>query len=142
MNVRRNSVKMTSRQARFIEEYLISLNATDAAKRAGYSEKTAYSIGQRLIKMKEIQEAISRSMIERSERTALTQDYVIDNLREIVTRCMNAKSFDARSAIRALELLGRHIGMFDYKLQVQKSESQDRYIFKWVGEGEALGQDA
>lgn len=106
------------------------MNATEAAKRAGYSEKTAYSIGGRLMKNTEIQAAIEAGMMDRQERTALSQDYVIENLREIVTRCMNAESFDPRSATKALELLGKHLGMFTDKLQVK--EETGPILFKWA----------
>ena len=50
--------KLTDKQKRFCEEYLIDLNATQAATRAGYSAKTAYSMGQRMLKKVEVQEYI------------------------------------------------------------------------------------
>ena len=52
--------KLNDKQKRFVDEYLVDLNATAAAKRAGYSEKTAYSMGQRLLKKVEIQAAIQK----------------------------------------------------------------------------------
>jgi len=85
---------MTDKQAQFVAEYLVDCNATQAAIRAGYSKKTAYSIGQRLMKSEEIQRAIQAGMNDRQERITLTQDYVIDNLREIVTRCMSEEDFE------------------------------------------------
>ena len=54
--------KLRERQKRFVEEYLVDLNATQAAIRAGYSEQTAYSIGQRLLKKVEVQEAIQMAV--------------------------------------------------------------------------------
>lgn len=71
---------LRGKQQRFVDEYLIDLNATQAALRAGYSEKTAYSIGQRLLKNVEIQAAISHAMVARSERTAISQDRVLEEL--------------------------------------------------------------
>ena len=59
---------LTAKQARFTEEYLVDLNATQAAKRAGYSEKTAGSQGQRLLKNVEVAAAIAEAMSERSKR--------------------------------------------------------------------------
>lgn len=114
---------MTDKQNIFVQEYLKDCNATQAAIRAGYSEHTAYSIGQRLMKDVSIQEAIRKGMDDRKERTRLTADYVIDNLREIAERCMqkspvmikgeqatdeegrNIWTFDAKNAIRALNYL-------------------------------------
>lgn len=68
---------LNGRQERFAQEYIIDLNATQAAIRAGYSEKTAYSIGQRLLKHVEIQERIQQAMKERATRTGITQDRVL-----------------------------------------------------------------
>ncbi len=60
-------MSLTPKQARFVEEYLIDLNATAAAKRAGYSERTAYAQGQRLLKNVEIAAAIQKAQKARSE---------------------------------------------------------------------------
>ena len=68
------------KQKRFVEEYLIDLNATQAAIRAGYSEKTAYSSGQRLLKHVEIQAAIQKRQSKRAVRTEVTQDRLINEL--------------------------------------------------------------
>ena len=62
---------MTKKQKRFCEEYLIDLNATQAAIRAGYSPETAYSIGQENLKKPELHTRISRAMAERSKRTGI-----------------------------------------------------------------------
>lgn len=68
---------LTDKQQRFVEEYLIDLNATQAAIRAGYSEKTAYSIGHENLSKPEIIEAIAQAKKERSERTKIDADYVL-----------------------------------------------------------------
>lgn len=72
--------ELTEKQKRFVAEYLIDLNATQAAIRAGYSEKTAYSMGQRLLKNVEIQQAIAEAMQKRADRTEITQDRVLKEL--------------------------------------------------------------
>jgi phage terminase small subunit len=69
--------KLTPKQEQFVREYLIDLNATQAAKRAGYSERTAYSQGQRLLKDVEIQQAITEAMNNRAQRTGITADRVL-----------------------------------------------------------------
>lgn len=109
-------MKLTPKQERFVQEYLVDLNATAAAKRAGYSEKTAYSLGQRLLKNVEIQKAIQNANNARQERTEVTQDYVISKLKEIADK----KASDApeselkySSQIKAIELLGKHVGAWD-----------------------------
>lgn len=68
---------LTAKQELFVQEYLVDLNATQAAIRAGYSEKTAYSIGQENLKKPEIQEYIQTLMEERSKRTEITADMVL-----------------------------------------------------------------
>lgn len=75
--------KMTERQKRFIAEYLIDLNATQAAIRAGYSVKTAGSIGDENLKKPEINSAIAKEMAKRSKRTGVNQDRVVLELAKI-----------------------------------------------------------
>ncbi len=70
-------------QARFVQEYLIDLNAAQAAIRAGYSAKTARVIGHENLTRPDIAAAIEKAMAERAERTELTADWVVDELRKI-----------------------------------------------------------
>lgn len=72
--------KLSAKRQRFVEEYLVDLNATQAAIRAGYSKKTAYSIGNELLSIPEIQEAVSVAKAARSERTEITADWVLRQL--------------------------------------------------------------
>lgn len=71
------------RQIKFVEGYIKSLNATDAAIRAGYSEKTARSQGSRLLTNVDIQNAIQEAKAERQERAKIDADYVLRRLVEI-----------------------------------------------------------
>lgn len=71
---------LTGKQQRFVAEYLVDLNATEAAKRADYSERTAYSQGQRLLKNAEIQTAIGEAQKVREKRTGITADRVLNEL--------------------------------------------------------------
>ena len=68
---------LTPKQERFVQEYLVDLNATAAAKRAGYNEKTAYSMGQRLLKKVEIQNSIQEAQRSLQDRTEVTQERII-----------------------------------------------------------------
>jgi phage terminase small subunit len=74
---------MTPKQEAFVREYLIDLNATQAAIRAGYSERTAGQQGEQLLKKLEIANAIAAAMQARSQRTEITADYVLNRLVEI-----------------------------------------------------------
>lgn len=135
---------MTEKQKRFVEEYLIDLNATAAARRAGYSEKNAHKIGPELLGKTSISAAIQKRMKAREKRVNITQDYVLKNLTEIVERCMqrapvlnmkgeqvqddegnNLWAFNDRGANKALEMLGKHLGMFKDKIEHSGGMSLD-----------------
>lgn len=75
--------KLTPKQQRFVEEYLVDLNATQAAIRAGYSAKTANEQGARLLANVSVQAAITERMKARQERTEITQDRVLAELAKI-----------------------------------------------------------
>ncbi len=75
--------KLTDKQERFVQEYLIDLNATQAAIRAGYSEKTAGQIGEQNLKKLEIQNAIHVAQQEISKRTDITIDRVLNEYAKI-----------------------------------------------------------
>ena len=105
-------LKLTPKQKKFIEAY--AGNATEAAKAAGYSEKTAYSAGQRLLKGVEIQNAIrEREEMEARERIATRQQR-----QEFWTEVMNGDWNDMSDRIRASELLGKSEADFIDKKQV------------------------
>ena len=74
---------LTAKQCRFVEEYLVDLNATQAAIRAGYSEKTAAETGYENLRKPDIAEAIQAAKAARSERTELTIDRVVLELAKI-----------------------------------------------------------
>lgn len=69
--------ELTAKQQRFVDEYLIDLNATQAAIRAGYSKKTAGQIGDENLKKPEIASAVKKAMEKREKRTEITQDRVL-----------------------------------------------------------------
>lgn len=110
---------MNARKQRFVDEYLVDLNATQAATRAKYSEKTAYSIGQRLLKDVEIQEAIQAAQEERAEKTGVTQAWVIE---ELVSLYKTGKQENTKT--KCLELLGKHTGAFTEKIEIETPQSQ------------------
>lgn len=74
---------MTKKQKIFCDEYLVDLNATQAAIRAGYSAKTAYSIGSELLKEPEIRARVDKALAERSKRTGINADRVLAELAKV-----------------------------------------------------------
>lgn len=149
---------MTEKNKRFVEEYLIDLNATQAAIRAGYSPSTAGSIGNEILKKPEISKAIAHAMAERSKRTGVSQDRIVrelakiafSNLTDIVDpfdgsviqsadrddlaciqsiKVKQSEDFTEREVrladkMRALELLGKHLGMFKDRLEVSGLDAE------------------
>lgn len=140
--------KLTEKQQRFVDEYLIDLNATQAAIRAGYSVKTADAIGCENLTKPNIQQAIAEHMAERSRRTGVNQDRVVLELAKIAfvrmtdvvdsngrikqdasaddLSCIESikykesdnefggsveREVKIASKMKALELLGKHLGM-------------------------------
>ncbi len=83
----KGAVGLTARQSRFVDEYLKDLNATQAAIRAGYSEKTARAQGQRLLTNVDIEAAVQERMNRRSERTHIDADFVINGIVKNIGRC-------------------------------------------------------
>ena len=75
--------RLTAKQKAFVAEYLIDLNATQAAIRAKYSEKTAEQAGSRLLTNVKVQEAVQEAMKNREQRTQITQDKVLNELAKI-----------------------------------------------------------
>ena len=107
---------LTPKQQRFVEEYLIDLNGTQAAIRAGYSPKTAKEQASENLAKPNIQEAIQGAQSARSERTEVNQDYVVQRLKGEAELTGQGSSHSAR--VRALELLGKHVSMFGDEKQI------------------------
>lgn len=121
---------------RFCQEYVIDYNGTQAAIRAGYSEASARQQGVRLLSNASILARVRELQHEQVERLAVSQDYVVLQLLDTYQRCLEVTpvlkydpdvgqmvetgmyQFDSKGALRALELLGKHLGMYNDKLQV------------------------
>ncbi len=92
---------LNAKQARFVEEYLIDLNATQAAIRAGYSTKTAGQQGFDLLKKPEIEAALARAQAERAERTKVDADWVLTRLASEANADL-ADLYDENGALRPI----------------------------------------
>lgn len=159
-------MKLTPKQIRFVDEYLVDFNATQAAIRAGYKAKTAHVIGAENLRKPKIAEEIARRQKDLQRRTEVTQERVVKELARIafadatdyaqvetrtaekgdgtevsyqtvtltetaelsadqraalatVKQSVNGVEIKLHDKIKALELLGRHIGMFTDKLEVK-----------------------
>ena len=106
-------MSLNPKQQRFVEEYLKDSNATQAAIRAGYSKKTAQPQSARLLLNVIIKNAIKKAQKSLSERTEITQEVVIQKLKEIADA--NGK---ISVAVRAWELIGKNLGMFKERIEI------------------------
>ena len=167
--------KLTEKQKCFVDEYLLDLNATQAAIRAGYSAKNADKIGPELLGNTRVADAVSVKMAERSRRTGINQDRVVQELARVAfvnpKNVIDTKTGEIRSdateddlaciqsvkvketktarsttverevkladKMRALELLGKHLGM--YKDKVDLNADLDLNITIDYGDGESDG---
>lgn len=102
--------KLTPKQERFVSEYLIDLNATQAAIRAGYSEKTARQAGSENLSKPDIAEAIAAKADKAAEKLDLSAERVLRGLFEEATRLGEGSSHGAR--VSAWGLLGKYHKLF------------------------------
>lgn len=128
--------KLTAKQQRFVDEYLIDLNATQAAIRAGYSKGTAYSIGVENLRKPEIQKRIQERMNEKDASLIATQDEILKYLTSVMRgESMSAvivvedgmpkemdKHPNEKERLQAAELLGKRYGLYVEKVDLTKQE--------------------
>lgn len=166
--------KLTDKQQRFVDEYLIDLNATQAAIRAGYSVRTANEQGAQNLAKLSVQDAISKKMAARSRRTGVNAERVVLELAKVAfakmtdivdsngkikedaspddLACIESikykesdneyggsveREVKIASKLKALELLGKHLGIWSdkFNVTVEKSEKLDDIISQLGGEG-------
>ena len=113
---------MTPKQQRFIDEYLIDFNATQAAIRAGYSSDTAKQQGSRLLSNVDVRAAIDTAIRERSSRALLSQDAVLCGLLEEARYTGDGSSHSAR--VSAWAHIGKHLGMFIDRVHATGQQAQ------------------
>ena len=133
---------MTDKQKLFADEYLIDLNATRAYK-AAYprvkNDNTAGASAARLLRNAKIAEYIKERMAERAERIEVSQDDVVKELAAIgFTKTALVNEFEVKTSdkLKALELLGRHLGMFTDKSEVKATVSIEDYLERLGGDYE------
>lgn len=101
--------KREERIKRFCEEYLVDLNATQAAIRAGYKPSAAHVQGCRLMKREDVKAEIARRKAEMGERALVSAEEV---LREVMRIAFSEGNEATRDRLKALDMLMRHLGMF------------------------------
>ena len=107
---------LNTKQIIFVHEYLIDKNATRAAKAAGYSAKTAYKIGSENLRKPKIQKAIELGLKAQTDKADVSADRVLQELATIAFS--EWPDHNVSGKLRALELLGKHLGLFTNKVEV------------------------
>jgi phage terminase small subunit len=100
----------------FVQEYLVDLNATQAAIRTGYSPKTAEVQGCRLLSKAKIADAVQKGIDKRSAKIGITAEKVLENIERIAQKAEEADEYSA--ALKGHELLGRHLKLFTDKVEL------------------------
>ena len=129
---------LTPKQSIFVKEYLVDLNGTAAAIRSGYSEKTARQMASQNLAKINISQAIQEGFRKRQERLEIDQDWVLERLKGNHDKAAQAVAlldkhgeptgtytFQGSVVNRSLELIGRHLGMFQEKLKVGDPMAED-----------------
>ncbi|WP_455090038.1 terminase small subunit [Peptoanaerobacter stomatis] len=135
------SIKLTLKQKRFADEYIISGNATDAAKKAGYSEKTAFTIATENLKKPYIKQYIDQRIKELDDKKIAKQEEVLQYLTSVlrgesksaivvVEGCGDGyseartvkKTPDEKERLKAAELLGKRYRIFSEKSEVEEEQ--------------------
>jgi len=111
------SDKLTSKQERFVAEYLIDFNATQAAIRAGYSKKTATEQGSRLLTYVKIAAAIKAGQDRLAIQVERSAVEVLKDIQEIAKEAR--RDGDLKTALKGLEMEGKHLGMFTDRLEAK-----------------------
>jgi len=111
--------KLMQRKLEFVEHFLVTKNATESAKRCGYSEKSAYNQGYRLMKDDDVQKMLACELEKSRERNLADSDEIIERLKEEALGDIHGAT--AGSRVKALELLMRHFNMLDSSQKVELS---------------------
>lgn len=130
--------KLTAKQEAFVQEYLIDLNATQAAIRAGYSEKSAMEQGYQLLHKTSVASAIASAKAKRAKKTGIDAEYVLKKSAEFLAMCAgdipikkvtraedgtltseDVHEFNPSGYGKALELLGKHVDVSAFSEKVE-----------------------
>ena len=104
--------ELTDKQRLFVQHYLVSLNASDASLKAGYSPKTYRLIGSQNLRKPLIATAIRQAMDKRSDKVEIDAAYVLREIKDTIRECREEETRNPQAALNGLELLGRHLAMF------------------------------
>lgn len=130
---KKHKQKLNDKQALFVSEYLKDKDASNAARRAGYSQKNADVVSVRLMKLPQVKAAIDQALGEVRQHAIVDAEFVLGGLRLVAEKCTGAKTshvydselkdsvevrrFDSAGANRSLELLGKHLKLLTDRVE-------------------------
>ena len=113
---------LTEQQKRFCEEFLVDLNATQAALRAGYSQKFPSRVAHQLMENAAVRIAIDALRAERSKGSDVTKDFVLRGIQKAIQKADDAGNLSA--LLRGYELLAKHLGMFVERTEISGPDGE------------------
>ena len=122
---------LSARQALFIGEYVISGNATQAAIKAGYSEKTACEQGSRLLANVKVAREVEQRQQRRVDRLNLSADFVLENILRTAEKARDVGEYSA--ALKGYELLGKYLKLFTDKTELSGKDNVLQVTVRNIG---------
>ena len=112
--------KLNAKQEAFCCEYVVDLNSAQAAIRAGYSEKTARTIGSKLLTNVDIAEKIQQLSAKHAENVGITAEWVLNGIKDLTERLIEMD--DPKAAYKGYELGGKYLTLFSDKVDHSSSD--------------------
>jgi phage terminase small subunit len=134
-------VALTPKQAKFVEAYLVSLNQSDAARKAGCTSKRADQAGYELMRNPEVKAAVDAAIEKRAKKAELSAQYVLETIMDTVERCRQATpvldedgnetgeyQFQSGSVLKGCELLGKNLKLWTDKVEHSSADALSEKI--------------
>ncbi|RPJ32714.1 MAG: terminase small subunit [Nitrosopumilales archaeon] len=128
--------KLTTKQTRFIKEYIKTGNGMQSAIKAGYSKKTAGEMAYENLNKPQIKLKIEKAMSKEAEELGLNARYILSKLKEINDLKVTKNKKLAATILKSLELSGRHLNLFKDEKVVDMRLSDHRGIIQTLAEVE------
>ena len=151
--------ELSGKHERFCQEYVIDYNGTQAAIRTGYAEASAKQTAYKLLQREDINNRVRELQSEQVKRLGISQDFVVLEMLDTYKSCREATpvkewdydagefvetgkyQFDSKGALKALEMIGKHLGMFDKKSAQPHDEKSNLLDMLVAGTGEDIETD-
>lgn len=120
--------KLTPKQRKFVKEYQKDLNGTQAAIRAGYSEKSAQEIASENLSKPIIKEAVTKELDKTLEKLGIDAEYILNTIKRTIERCEIEEKYEPNAILKGAELLGKYKNLKIFTDKVEHSGDQENPI--------------